>query len=568
MNYGFFDFLNLLGSLGMFLFGMKTMSEGIQKLAGDKMRSVLSVMTTNRFMGIFTGFSVTALIQSSSAVTVMVVSFANAGLLNLRQAFSIIMGSNIGTTVTAWLITLLGLGRLSISDYSLPLIAISFPLLLMKKDHLKFFGELILGFALLFLGLEYLQDSVPDLESNPQIFEFLSGLTGFGFWSILIFVGIGTLITSIIQSSSAAMALTLVMASNGWISFEHSAAMVLGENIGTTLTANLAALVGNVNAKRAAVSHSVFNVLGAVWTIAFFTLFLEAIDSFMVNAMGHGSPMTNALMIPIGLSIFHTVSNIINTILFVGFVGSITKLVEKMVPNKGKEFDRSHLEYLSSGYLQASEISVFQARKEINKFMDLGKRMFNFIPAMVVETDSKEFYNLRDKVSKYEEITDRVEVEITSFLGKVSRSQLSPQSGEELRRMRIVCAEVEKIGDVCFKLANMLAKKKEEKSYFTPEQRSKIFEMFNLVNRAFETAYEFVEKGDAYARANIHVALDIEKQMNEYRDGITSEVLGEMEKGETKVKDSFYFNKTVSSCEKIGDNLYNISEVVAGINVE
>ncbi len=568
MRFGFFEFLTLFGSLGLFLFGMKTMSEGIQKLAGDKMRSILGVMTSNKFMGVLTGFSVTSLVQSSSASTVMIVSFVNAGLLNLRQAFSVIMGANIGTTTTAWLLSLLGLSRFSIATYSLPLIAFSFPLLLMKKDGLKFLGELLLGFALLFLGLDFLKNSVPDLNSNPEIFEFLAGLTEFGFWSTLIFLGIGTLITIVLQSSSATMALTLVLCSNGWISFEHGAAIVLGENIGTTITANLAAIVGNVSAKRAALSHTVFNMFGVMWMLLVLNTFTKGIDSFMVNILGFGSPYTSALMIPIGLSIFHSAFNIINTFFFLGFTNYVPRLVESIIRDKGKKFDRPHLGFLSSGYLQAAELSVFQARKEIKKFVVLGSRMFNFIPAMVIETDSKEFYNIRDRVSKYEEITDRMEVEITSFLGKVSRSHISAHSAEELRRMRIVCAEVEKIGDVCFKMANMLAAKKEEKIYFTPEQRSRVFEMFNLTNQAFELALEFVEQGEAHARSNIIKAIEVEKQMNEFRDIITTEVLGEMEKGAMKIKGSFYFNKIVSSCEKIGDNLFNISEVVAGINVE
>jgi phosphate:Na+ symporter len=478
------------------------------------------------------------------------------------------MGANIGTTTTAWLLSLLGLSKFSIATYSLPLIAISFPLLLMKKEKLKFLGELFLGFALLFMGLEFLKNSVPDLNSNPEIFEFLAGLTDYGFMSTLIFLGLGTLLTIVLQSSSATMALTLVMCSNGWISFEHGAAIVLGENIGTTITANLAAIVGNVSAKRSALSHTIFNIIGVIWMLLVFNIFVKGIDSFMVNVLGFASPFVNALMIPIGLSIFHSAFNIINTVLFVGFSNNVTNLVEKIIRDKGKKFDRPHLEFLSSGYLQAAELSVFQARKEIKKFLDIGIRMFNFVPAMVIETDRKEFYNIRDRVSKYEEITDRVEVEITTFLGKVSRSQISAHSAEELRRMRIVCAEVEKIGDVCFKMANMLSTKKEEKIYFTPEQRSKLFEMFNLTNRAFELVSEFVERGETYARSNISKAIEIEKQMNEFRDAVTSEVLGAMEKGVLKVKGSFYYNKMVSSCEKIGDNLFNISETVAGINVE
>ncbi len=566
MSFSFFDFLTLFGSLSLFLFGMKTMSEGIQKFAGDKLRSILAAMTSNRFMGVLTGFLLTTLVQSSSASTVMVVSFVNAGLMNLTQSIGVIMGANIGTTTTAWLISLLGF-KFNISVLSIPLIGISFPLLLNSRERFNSLGQIILGFALLFMGLDFLRNSVPDLHTNPQMFQALQDLTEYGVYSTFIFLGLGTILTIVLQSSSATMALTLVMCNYGWIGFEHGAAIVLGENIGTTITANLAALVGNVYAKRTALAHTFFNIIGIIWMLLLFRFFLGHIDAFMIRS-GLGSPFETSTSITIGLSIFHTVFNVINTVLLIGFIKYMVNVVEFIMPSRGKKFERPHLEYFSSGFLHMAELSVFQAKKEVRKYSELAHRMFNFIPALIIETDKKEFQSILEKVSKYEEITDRVEVEITSFLIKISRKQLSSQASEELRRMRLVSSEVEKIGDVCFKMATVLSEKKKEKIYFTPGQRSDLFEMFKLVNNAFDLMLSNLQNSALEARKNLPKAADIEKEINSFRDHVRDSVIVDIEKDPTQVKSAFYFNKLITSCEKIGDAILNINEAIAGVNVE
>ena len=566
MDFGFFDFLTLFGSLSLFLFGMKTMSEGIQKFAGDKMRSILAAMTSNRFKGILTGFLLTTLVQSSSASTVMVVSFVNAGLMSLLQSIGVIMGANIGTTTTAWLISLLGF-KLNISALSIPLIGISFPLLLNSRERFNSLGQILLGFALLFMGLDFLRGAVPDLDANPQMFKFLQDLTDYGVYSTFIFLGLGTLLTIVLQSSSATMALTLVMCNYGWIGFEHGAAIVLGENIGTTITANLAALVGNVYAKRTALAHLVFNIVGIIWMLLIFQFFLGQIDFFMVQ-YGPGSPMLNPTMIPIGLSIFHTVFNVSNTLLLIGFTKYLVKLVEFALPSRGKKFERPHLEYFSSGFLHMAELSVFQAKKEVRKYAELAHRMFNFIPASIIETDKKEFQQILEKVSKYEEITDRVEVEITTFLIKISRKQLSSQAAEELRRMRVVSSEVEKIGDICYKMSSLLGEKRKEKIYFTPAQRSDLFEMFKLVNNSFELMLQNMQASTLEARKSLAEANRLEREINAFRDQVRTAVIDDMEKDPSHVKSAFYFNKLITSCEKIGDTLLNINEAIAGVNIE
>jgi phosphate:Na+ symporter len=566
MNFGLFDFLTLFGALSLFLFGMKVMSEGIQKLAGDKMRAILSAMTSNRFLGVLTGFLITTLVQSSSASTVMVVSFVNAGLLTIVQSVGVIMGANIGTTTTAWIISFLGF-KLQISALSLPIIGIAFPLLYFSRDKFTSLGETLLGFALLFMGLGLLQGSVPDLRENPDMFEALQNLTGFGFGSIIIFLGIGTLLTIVLQSSSATMALTLVMCNNGWIGFEHGAALVLGENIGTTITANLAALVGNVYAKRTALAHTLFNLFGVIWMLIAFKFFISTIDNYLIG-IGMNSVYDDPTSIPFGLAIFHTSFNITNTLLLVGFIKFIVLVVERIIPSKGKTDERHHLEYFGHGFLHMSELSVLQARRETLKYADLGQKMFNFIPEMVYQTDRKKFSKLLAKVSKYEEITDRVEVEITTFLVKVSRKQLSTNASEQLRRMRLVCSEVEKIGDACFKMASLLDKKKEEKAYFTPQQRDELDKMFAMVNEAFNLMMINLEKGEVYARENLKKSVLLEKQINEFRDSASGELIGDIEKGSFHVKSGFYFTKLVSSCEKVADSVLNINEAAAGVNIE
>ncbi len=363
MNYGFTDILELIGSLGLFLFGMKVMSDALLRLAGNKMRSILATMTSNRFLGITTGFLITSVIQSSSATTLMVVSFSNASLLTLPEAISVIMGANIGTTITAWLITLLGF-KVSMSSIALPLVGFGFLFTFSKKDNTKNWGEFIIGFAILFIGLQFLKDAMPDINENPQILEFLSRYTNAGFWSVLLFLLIGTILTLIIQSSSATMALTLIMTAQGWIPFELAAAMVLGENIGTTITANIAAIVGNYQAKRTARAHFVFNVLGVIWMLAVFYPFLQMIN-WAVQKLGSASPFVSAAAIPVAISLFHTVFNILNTFILVWFIKPIARLVEKIVPEKlDPEKAIEEPKYLDKKMLKYPETAIASLIKE------------------------------------------------------------------------------------------------------------------------------------------------------------------------------------------------------------
>jgi phosphate:Na+ symporter len=356
LHYGFYDILQLFGALGLFLFGMKVMSDALMSLAGDKMRHILASMTSNRLFGILTGFFITSVIQSSSATTLMVVSFANASLLTLTESISVIMGANIGTTITAWLITILGF-KVSMSAIALPLVGFGFAFTFAKKENLKKWGGFIIGFAVLFIGLQFLKDAVPDIKQNPEILEFLNKYTDHGFWSVLLFLFIGTLLTIIIQSSSATMALTLIMTAQGWIPFDLAAAMVLGENIGTTITANLAAVVSNFNAKRTARAHLIFNIIGVIWVLILFYPFLQIINRWVLN-MGSESPYVSAAAIPVALSLFHTVFNITNTFLLVWFVKPIAKIVEKIVVAKVEIKKIDEPKYLSEKVLKYPETLI------------------------------------------------------------------------------------------------------------------------------------------------------------------------------------------------------------------
>lgn len=363
MDYGFYDILQLIGALGVFLFGMKVMSDALLKLAGNKMRSILATMTSNRFLGIFTGFFITSVIQSSSATTLMVVSFSNAGLLTLTEAISVIMGANIGTTITAWLITILGF-KVSMSTIALPLVGFGFAFTFAKKEKTKDIGSFIIGFALLFIGLQFLKEAMPDIKSNPGILEFLSRYTDLGYLSILLFLLIGTILTVVIQSSSATMALTLIMTAEGWIPFEMAAAMVLGENIGTTITANLAAIVANYQAKRTARAHLIFNLIGVIWMLVLFYPFLKFI-SWMSVKFGSESPYLSAAAIPVAISLYHTTFNIINTFLLVWFINPIAKFVERIVAEKqevGKSVDEP--KFLTESALKYPETSIVTLIKE------------------------------------------------------------------------------------------------------------------------------------------------------------------------------------------------------------
>lgn len=451
MEYGFFDLMVLIGSLVLFLFGMKMMSEALQKVAGNGMRKILAAMTSNRVFGVLTGLLITGVIQSSSATTVMVVSFVNAGLLSLAESISVIMGANIGTTVTAWIISLIGF-KIKMSTLALPLIAIGFPLIFSSHSTRKSWGEFIMGFALLFMGLDLLSKSVPDLKTNPEILMFLQSYTDLGFWSILIFLGIGTLLTMIIQSSSATMALTLVMCYNGWISYELAAAMVLGENIGTTITANLAALIANSTAKRAALAHTMFNVFGVIWVMILFKPIVKFIAGIAEGMEGE-SAYASAAAIPVALSLFHTSFNIANTLIQIWFVKVIEKVVTFIIPKKKEDEEEFGLKFIHTGMLSTSELSILQARKEITEYTKKAYKMFHQVMKQFAETDDKKCKKLAEKISKNEIAMDQFEADIANYLTKISEGELSIMGARRVRTLLKISDNIESLADGSYNLS-------------------------------------------------------------------------------------------------------------------
>jgi len=560
--------LTLVGSLGLFLFGMKLMSESLQKVAGNRMRQILAAMTNNRFKGVLTGLLVTTTIQSSSATTVMMVSFVNAGLLSLIGAVGIIMGANIGTTVTAWVISLLGF-KISLSLFSLPLIGISFPFFFSKNSMRKSWGEFLIGFAILFIGLQYLKESVPDIKSNPEALHFLASFTNSGYLSVVIFVIIGTILTIVIQSSSATMALTLVLCYNGILPFELAAAMVLGENIGTTITANLAAMVANVSAKRAARAHLIFNLFGVLWMLLVFHPYLRGVNYFMqqnhnvsilATDLSPGQFEDIKQVYPIALSVFHTSFNILNTLVLIGFASFIAKIATRLVRGDEEDDEEFRLKYIGTGLVSTSEISTMQAKQEIATFGLRVQKMFTFIPPLIQIVSDKKYEKLMQRISKYEDITDNIEVEIATFLTKVSEGEMSHESSKEIRAMLKIIDDMESVADVIYQISRIVDNNVQRKIIFGDEQRNAINELMDLVKEAFVEMNLNLNK--PYGIVDAEKASRIEQKINDKRDQLRHKHIDDLKEKKYKHKVGAYYSDIFSLTEKVGDYVANVTEAI------
>ena len=560
-----FKVLTLLGSLGLFLYGMTLMSEALQKVAGDKLRNILAAMTSNSLSRILTGLFITAVIQSSSATTVMVVSFVNAGLLSLVQSIGVIMGANIGTTFTAWLISLLGF-KADIAILAIPLIGFGFAFMMCKAKKKKSIGELIIGFSLLFLGLSFLKESVPDLQNSPEVLAFLQQWTNYGFGSTLMFVGIGTILTIVLQSSSATMALTLVMCNNGWIPFEMGAAMVLGENIGTTITANIAASVANVSARRAAMAHSVFNVFGVIWVLILFHPFLFVVSK-IITAMGLDNPLVagaSSNSVLYGISMVHTLFNVCNALILVWFTNQIAQFVTKIVKNRNDEGEVFRLQYIQGGVLNTAELSLNQAKEEIVHYADICRRQYEYAKSAINETDAEKFDALYKKLEHYEQVTDRIELEIAKFLDAVKDGVISDESARRIQAMYKIISELESIGDSGFNIARILQRRNIHNMKFDEPMIKKLNYMIDLLNRGFEAMIFNLTKG--YTQINdIANAQDIEQDINEYRNNLKEEHLLNLENKTYNYLTGVYYMDLVNECEHVGDFMINISEAIMEI---
>ena len=552
MDYSFFDLLRLIGSLGLFLYGMKIMSEGLQKFAGDSLRRILTAMTTNRVTGMLTGVLITALIQSSSATTVMVVSFVNAGLLTLSQSIGVIMGANIGTTVTAWIISALGF-KIDIAAFALPLLAFAIPLFFSNKSSRKSMGEFFFGFAFLFMGLQNLKANAPDLGANPDMLAFVQNYTDMGFLSIILFLFIGAVLTMIVQASAATMAITLIMCANGWIDYHLGVALVLGENIGTTITANLAALTGNTQARRAALAHLAFNVFGVIWVLLLFYPFTDGVSWFVEHVMGVSDP---AVAVSFKLAAFHTAFNISNTCIMIWFVRFIEKTVCTLIKPKVED-EEYRLRFISGGMLSTAELSILQAHKEISLFAERTSRMLGMVRELFYEKNEEAFLKTYARVEKYESISDRMEIEIANYLTQVSEGRLSSESKEEIRIMLRAVSEIESIADSCNNMARSIKRRNEFKSVFTDSQNKHLDHMFELVSQAL-TRMTYILSKNAAIHEDINPSYNIENEINNYRNQLKSRNIEDINNKEYQYQDGVYYMDLVSESEKLADYVLNV----------
>lgn len=554
----------------MFLYGMNLMSSGLQKAAGDKLRGFLAAITSNPFKGVATGLGVTTVIQSSSATTVMVVSFVNAGLLTLTQAISVIMGANIGTTVTAWLVSWLGF-KADISILAIPLMALGFLFSNSKRNQRQNIGELIVGFSLLFLGLSFMKESVPDLGETPQVLDFVRAWSSHGFGSVLIFLAFGTVLTLVLQSSSATMAITLIMLSMGWIPFNMACAMVLGENIGTTITANIAASVGNTQAKRAAMSHTIFNLFGVIWALILFKPFLALVGS-IIELFGLPNPAAEGFVVSdptsadgtaalYGLSMLHTLFNTINTLILVWFTKYIERAVTYIIKTpKNKENEAFRLKYISAGPLATPELATEQAIKEIIHFAKISRNGLDYAKQAVGEKREDKFEELRKKLVKYEEISDRIEYEIAAFLNEVAAGDISEVSSMRVKAMYKIIGELESLGDSGEAISRILSRRNIHKKSFDDTTIKNLMDMADAVDGAYEAMITNLKAAHDGTLKDISNAYNAEERINTLRNNLRDAEIEDIEDGGKNYQTSVYYMDIVNEFERMGDFIINISE--------
>lgn len=565
-----FIIINFVGALAVFLFSMKLMSDSLQQIAGNKMRAILGKITNNPLRGILTGTGVTLAVQSSSATTVMVVSLVNAGLLSLAGAVAVIMGANIGTTITAWIITLFGLGETS-SMFSLPMLlgTIALALIFSKKDKLQATGGFVIGLALLLVGMDLLQSALPSLEDYPDILEAIAGLSRYGFWSILLFILIGALLTCLVQSSSAMMAITLVMCYKGWIGFDMAVALVMGQNIGTTITANLAAMVANTTGKKAARAHLVFNVVGVILTLVVYRPVLNLI-AIMTQTFFHTNPYAvvesadfSPEAIPLALTVFHTFFNVVNTIILAWFIPQIIRIVNWMVPTKETEQeDEFRLRYIPGNWMKTNELNIQSATQEIEQFSKRVLRMYNFLPQLRTAKSEEEFNEVVRRIEKYEEITDRMESEIAQYLTHVSAGNMSAEGSHQISAMLRIVDNLESIGDAIYQIAVTRKNKREDAVHFSQDLNDNLEQMTQLVQQALDVMDANLQ-GD-YAHAALDKAYKAEDAINQYRDKLRIQHLEALKNNAYDYAIGTAYSGLYALYEKLGDYVINVSEAAKG----
>ena len=586
MNYSIIDFLSLLGAVCLFLYGMKVMSEGLQKVAGDRLRNILGIMTKNRFAGVLTGIAITALIQSSSASTVMVVSFVNAGLMSLEQAMAVIFGANVGTTATTWIISAFSF-EVNISDYSILILAIGVPLMFLKNSTYKSAGEFLVGFCFLFMGLDLISAYVPNLQENPEMLSFVVGYTSMGFWSVLIFFMLGIVVTMVAQSSAATFAITLIMCSQGWISFTLGCAIILGGNIGTTITPILASLSGNVAAKRTAMGHLLFNLLGSIVVLAIFYPFVDLVAEITRLCCGinpldiseaqeagmRGTTLLNEKggftaaaqsCIAFGLAMFPTVFNACNLLIMIWFTKLYVRVVTWMVPTHHKEDEEEFsLKYIGHGLLSASELNITQAQKEIVVYARRVNRMLEMARKIVhMEGRDDDYQETYNRLEKYEEISDRMEIEIGTYLNKVAEGRLSAEGKLRVIGMLRIVSEIESIADGCFNVARTMKRKNQNNVEFDDAVLSEIDRMFTLVDDAMANMLNILDEMETPEGSLIVAAYNKEREINELRNKLRDGNIFDINNKKYDYEVGIFFMDLIREAEKLGDYMLNVVEGV------
>ena len=581
MDYSLVDLLALLGAVGLFLYGMKIMSEGLQKAAGNRLRSILAWMTKNRFLAIVTGVVITALIQSSSASVSMVVSFVNAGLMPLEQSLAVSFGAALGTTFTEWIIAIFGF-KVKMSAFLLPLLAFAVPMLFIKKKNYKNIGELLIGFAFLFMGLDAISANVPDLSKSPEIFAGLQQFTSMGFWSILIFTLAGWVVTMVIQSSAATFAIVLIMAAKGWISFDIACAMVLGASIGTSITPLLASLGGNAEAKKAALGHALFNLFGAVWLLAVFKPFVSMVTWVTTDVCGLGDPLalynnvkagvdsselaSEQVAMSIGMTMFHTIFKLCNLLIMIWFTKLYVKLLNAIIKSKKKEDEEFQLKYIQGGLMSASELNITQAQREIVVFAGRVERMLGMVKELVhTKTGTPEFNKILSRIQKYEDITDRMEFEIGSYLNKVLDGRLSSLAKARVASLLSIISELESIGDSCNNIAKALVRKEEADAHFNEYNYSNIDEMLRLVSEAMTNMLMVLSDIDNVTAEDLMRSYNKEREINNFRNACRTENIENVNQKKYPYKAGIFYMDIVCEAEKLGDFIVNVIDSMEDI---
>lgn len=552
-------FLKIIGSLALLIYGMKVMSEALQKMAGAQLRHILGAMTTNRFTGMLTGTFITCAVQSSSATTVMTVSFVNAGLLTLAQAISVIMGANIGTTLTAWIMSL---------GFSVNLIDFVFPafivgLILIYTRRHRYIGDFLFGIAFMFFSLVLLSQAGNELrlDNNPELVEFFKSFDTGSYLTIIIFLLIGTAITCVVQSSAAVMAITILLCSTGVLPIYLGIALVMGENIGTTITANLAALGANTQARRAAFAHLMFNVFGVVWVLVFFYPFVNMVCS-LVNydpADGHAGAQKLSMV----LAMFHTAFNVCNTFILIWFIPQMEKAVCRIIKMKRRDEDEdSRLRFISSGIMQTPELSVLEARKEITLFAERIQRMFSMVRDLLETNNDADFAKLFARIEKYESISDNMEIEIAKYLDNVSNAHLSDETKAKIRVMLREISEIESIGDSCYNIARSINRKIKGKEDFTEEQYQHLHQMFSLTNDSIAQMNVIIS--GRKDNLDVNRSFNIENEINNYRTQLKSQNINDVNDHKYTYAIGTMYMDIVSECEKLADYVVNVVEVHMG----